>query len=363
MKKILIVVGTRPNFIKITQFKKVALNYPDMQIKIAHTGQHFDQNMADVFFSQFDLQPDFFLEVDSASALVQMGETLIKLEKLINEDFYPDLIITPGDVNSTLAVSIVANKLGIPLAHLESGLRSFDREMPEEINRILTDEISDYYFVTEKSGLENLRREHKPGKVFYVGNTMIDTMVAFDEKIDASTAQKDLGIRGDFVLMTIHRPSNVDNEVGLVKLIELIRRLSGNYQVVFPIHPRTRANISKFGLDRQFNELPNVILTEALGYFEFQNLVKHCRLVLTDSGGIQEETTFRKIPCLTLRDTTERPVTTEIGTNSLTTFDPELIMKFIQDIVSGSYKKGVVPDLWDGKATERILEILHKEMP
>lgn len=360
MKRILIVVGTRPNFIKVTQFRKVAKDFPELNIKIAHTGQHFDKNMAEVFFEQFKLRPDYFLEIDPKSPLSQMAEIMINLEHLIDNTFQPDLIITPGDVNSTLAVAMVANKKGIKLAHLESGLRSGDRNMPEEINRILTDEISDYYFVTEKSGEENLEKEDKQGQIFMVGNTMIDTLVAFEKEIAQSNIIRDLGVSTDFALMTIHRPSNVDNRLGLENLIELLQRLAESMQIVFPIHPRTRKNIEKFDLSKEFEQVPNVILTEALGYFEFQHLVKNCLVVITDSGGIQEETTFRQVPCLTLRDSTERPITTEVGSNTLTTFDVDAIMKMIQKIKEGSYKKGKIPPMWDGEATRRILEVVNK---
>ena len=302
MKNILIVVGTRPNFIKITQFKKAFQAYPDVDLKIVHTGQHFDQNMADVFFQQFNLVPDYYLDIEQKTPLQQMAGIFVQLEELINNTFKPDLIITPGDVNSTLAVSIVANKLGIPLAHLESGLRSDDREMPEEINRILTDEISDYFFVTEQSGIDNLAREEKKGQTFFVGNTMIDTLVAFETEIAQSDIKSRLKIGKQFILMTIHRPSNVDHFEGINTLINLIDSLSEKYQIVFPIHPRTVNNIKKFDLKQQFDELDNIVLCPPLGYFEFQHLVKDCALVLTDSGGIQEETTFRQKPCLTLRE-------------------------------------------------------------
>ena len=360
MKRILIVVGTRPNFIKVTQFRRVAESFPELNIKIAHTGQHFDKNMAEVFFSQFGLEPDYYLNIEPKTPVHQMGEIMIKLEELIDNTFYPDLIITPGDVNSTLSVAIVANKKGIKLAHLESGLRSRDRQMPEEINRILTDEISDYYFVTEKSGQTNLEDEYKAGKIFMVGNTMIDTLVAYEHEIESTEIIKQLGITNEFVLMTIHRPSNVDHKEGFSKLLDLLQRLSQSLQVVFPIHPRTKKNIEKFGFVDEFASIPNIILTEALGYFEFQHLVKNCMLVVTDSGGIQEETTFRQVPCLTLRDSTERPITTDIGSNTLTTFDVNEIMNKVREIKKGSYKKGEIPPLWDGQATNRILEIINE---
>ena len=358
MKNVLIIIGTRPNFIKVTQFKSVFSKYDNITLKIAHTGQHFDKNMADVFFDQFNLRPDYFLNIDQSSPLDQMAGIFIELQKLILNTFKPDLIITPGDVNSTLAVAIAANKLKIPVAHLESGLRSEDRNMPEEINRILTDEISDYFFITEPSGIENLKLENKKGKLFHVGNTMIDTLVSFNKEIENSKVITDLKIDGKFVLMTIHRPSNVDNKEGLETLLNLIEKLSSTYQIVFPIHPRTLGNISKFNLKNKFDNLSNIILSPPMGYFEFQKLVKNCEFVLTDSGGIQEETTFRLKPCLTLRNNTERPITISQGTNTLVPFELKSILNEINKIENGTYKKGEIPNLWDGKTTERICDII-----
>jgi UDP-N-acetylglucosamine 2-epimerase (non-hydrolysing) len=357
MKKILIIVGTRPNFIKVTQFKKVAENYPELDVKIAHTGQHYDYKMSQVFFEQFNLYPDFFLEIGAGSPNTQMAEIMLRLEKLIENTYRPDLIIVPGDVNSTFAAALSANKMGIKLAHLESGLRSFDRTMPEEINRILTDEISDYFFVTEESGRKHLTEEKKLGKIFHVGNTMIDAMVAFENNIESSEVLEQLKIKDKkFVLITIHRPSNVDNKENLAKTIEILSYLNNNYKLVFPIHPRTLKKLDDFGLKNSFDKLENIIITEPLSYFDFQKLIKNCHFVLTDSGGIQEETTFRKIPCLTLRENTERPSTIDEGTNKLVTF--ENVIHEIVEIKSGNFKKGKIPQYWDGKATERIVEII-----
>jgi UDP-N-acetylglucosamine 2-epimerase (non-hydrolysing) len=218
--------------------------------------------------------------------------------------------------------------------------------------------LSDYYFVTKKSGIENINKENLSGKAYLVGNTMIDTLVAFEKQITASTIVRDLNIQGDFVLMTIHRPSNVDSKEGLLKLIDLLKTLDNDLSVVFPIHPRTVARLKQYGLYDQLNGLNNLIITEALGYFEFQKLISACRFVLTDSGGIQEETTYRQKPCLTLRHNTERPITTEIGTNTLVTFDVDILKKYIEDILNGNYKLGKIPEYWDGKATERILDII-----
>lgn len=360
-KKILVIVGTRPNFIKVTQLKKCAAEYTNLDIKIVHTGQHYDKKMADVFFEQFDLVPDFFLNVSNVSANTQMAEIMIGLEKVCNE-YNPNLIMVVGDVNSTFAAALTANKLGIKIAHLESGLRSNDRSMPEEINRLLTDEITDYFFVTENSGMKHLSSEGKKGEhLFYVGNTMIDTMVAFEEKIQSAKILNELNLEHDkFVLMTIHRPATVDNINELHKLLSLLDYISENYKIVFPIHPRTINNLKKFNLYEKFTVLKNIIITEPLDYFSFQKLIFECKFILTDSGGIQEESTFRVKPCITLRPNTERPSTIDEGTNVLLPFELDVIMKTISSIEDGTYKKGKIPKFWDGKATERIVEVLNR---
>ena len=223
MSKVLIIIGTRPNFIKVTQFVKVAKNYPNIEIKIAHTGQHYDAKMSDIFFEQFGLTPDYFMNIPQASPNTQMAEIMLRLENIIKNEFLPDLIIVPGDVNSTFAAALTANKMGIKIAHLESGLRSFDRTMPEEINRVLTDEITDYYFITEQSGIDHINIEKKHGKPYFVGNTMIDTMVAFEEDIQSSNIMNQLSLDvNKFVLMTIHRPALVDNKQEVEKLLSLV---------------------------------------------------------------------------------------------------------------------------------------------
>ncbi|MDZ4751662.1 MAG: UDP-N-acetylglucosamine 2-epimerase (non-hydrolyzing) [Flavobacteriales bacterium] len=357
--KILILVGTRPNFIKVTQFRKAALHHPGVDIKIVHTGQHSDEKMADIFFRQFELSPDFFLNISMAAPAVQMGEIMIRLAALMENEFRPDILIVPGDVNSTLAGALVANKMNIRLAHLESGLRSFDRTMPEEINRLMTDEISDLYFVTEPSGIEHLTNENRNGQIHFVGNTMIDTLVAFQSQIDQSTVLQDINVeKSKYVLMTIHRPSNVDSKEGLEKLLALITNLSNRYKIVFPIHPRTIQRIAQFGLKDSFDAIEQLIVSEPIGYFEFQRLIRDSKFILTDSGGIQEESTYCRVPCLTLRENTERPVTIIQGTNTLIPFDLQILDKYISEIENGSYKSGAIPEKWDGKATERIMRIL-----
>lgn len=361
--KIYILIGTRPNFIKVTQFKKCANELdPDIKITIIHTGQHYDEKMADVFFRQFNLLPDHYLNISPASANKQIAEIMIKLEDLVNEIGKPDLLLVPGDVNSTLAGALFANKSGIKLGHIEAGLRSFDKTMPEEHNRIVTDDLTDLFFLTEPSGIKHLKEEKRDeSQIHFVGNTMIDTMVAYENEIEASPIVKKLGINEDkFVLMTMHRPATVDNKMEFEKLIELIDHVSVNYKVVFAIHPRTIKNAKEFGLYDKITNNKNLICTEPLDYFSFQKLVKNCSFILTDSGGIQEESTFRQKPCLTLRPNTERPVTVTEGSNTLLSFDIEIVKSYIKTIENGTYKKGKIPELWDGKATQRILKVIAK---
>jgi len=361
MKKLLIVVGTRPNYIKITQFKRIAEHQFKNQfdIKIVHTGQHFDKAMADDFFTQLDIYPDYALHIPQSSANSQIGEIIIRLEEVINE-FKPNMMIVPGDVNSTLAAALTANKMQIPLAHLESGLRSFDRTMPEEINRILVDEITDFYFVTEQSGVDNLIKEGKPeAQIHFVGNTMIDTLFHFEKTIVNQNLLSEYKVeKGNYILMTIHRPATVDNKKGLEDLLTLIQSLTINRRVIFPMHPRTLKNIKLNGLESAYNTIDNLVTAKPMDYFSFQNLIHNSALVLTDSGGIQEETTYKQIPCLTLRPNTERPSTIQIGSNTLLNFDQQKIHTMVEQVFSGQYKKGKVPKLWDGKATERILNVI-----
>ena len=358
-KKIAVLVGTRPNFIKITQFRQEAEQF-DSEIVIIHTGQHYDYQMAGSFFDQLAIVPDYFLEVKPGNPARQMGEIIVALSILLAE-LKPDILVVPGDVNSTLAGAITANKMGIKLAHLESGLRSFDKNMPEEINRILTDKITDIYFVTEQSGLDHLENENVPkDKVHLVGNTMIDTLVAFDHQIKQSDILNQLHcVPKEYVLVTIHRPSNVDTAEQLKFVTTLLSSIAKDIKVVFPIHPRTVKRLKSENMYEALANNSNIVQTEPLDYFSFQNLVLNAKLILTDSGGIQEEATFRQVPCLTLRPNTERPITITMGTNKLIPFDQETILKEIQ---LADNTTGKIPPLWDGKSTQRILKILVDEI-
>ncbi len=361
MRKLMVVVGTRPNFIKVTRMKQVAAERGGWEVTLVHTGQHFDDRMSTVFFDQFGLVPDQWLGIPQGSPNTQMAHIMLGLEKLITAA-RPDVMMVPGDVNSTLAAALTANKMGIRLAHLESGLRSRDMGMPEEINRILTDRITDDFFVTEPSGTAHLIAEGAdPERIHFTGNTMIDTLVAFEDRIQASPVLKDIGLTGEgHVLMTIHRPATVDSKEELKKLVELVSTVAKDHPVVFPVHPRTMGNLKRFGLHDALTGIEGVHLAEPMDYFAFQKLVATCAFVITDSGGIQEETTYRRVPCLTLRPNTERPVTITEGTNELITFDLAALGDAITRIHAGTFKKGAIPELWDGHATERVFDALDR---
>lgn len=357
----MVVVGTRPNFIKVTRFRKVAAERGTFDVRIVHTGQHYSSSMADVFFEQFGLQPDRWLEVGAGSPSSQIAAILRTLEPVIDQE-RPDMVMVVGDVNSTLAAAITAAKMNVPLAHLESGLRSFDRTMPEEHNRIVADQLSEHCFITEQSGLDNLCREGKAEDCLHmVGNTMIDTLVAFDPQVMASPVLERHGLdRGGHVLMTIHRPATVDVPERLAGLLDLIAEIARERKVVFPIHPRTVHNLERFGLHAKARSITGLVLTEPLDYFAFQKLVATCKFILTDSGGIQEESTYRRVPCLTLRPNTERPITVTLGSNELVPLEMDAVRKAIARIEGGTFKRGEVPPLWDGRATERVFDVLER---
>ncbi len=361
--KIISVAGARPNFMKVAplhwEFKK---HEDKVKHLICHTGQHYDYNMSKVFFDDLNLpEPNFYLGVGSGTHAEQTAKIMLKFEKIIIEE-KPDLVIVVGDVNSTLACSLTAVKLGVKVAHVEAGLRSFDKSMPEEINRILTDHISDFLFVTEKSGVQNLKREGiDDKKIFFVGNVMIDTLIHLLPKIECSDILQKLNLfPKEYILVTLHRPSNVENENFLLKLVEVFQELSQVQKVIFPVHPRTRLNIEKLGLNGRLKD--RVMLLEPLGYIDFINLLKNSSLVITDSGGVQEESTFLGIQCITVRNNTERPVTVEIGTNHLVGTDLSKVLEHSMNVLGGKIKSGKIPELWDGKSSKRIVEIILEHL-
>ena len=361
MKKILICVGTRPNFIKITQFKKKAAEY-NLEVKVLHTGQHFDHKMSAVFFEELNLdKPDIFLNAKGNSQIELMADIMVKFETILNE-FTPQLVLVPGDVNSSIACAFTASRNKIPIGHIESGLRSFDHEMPEEVNRILIDNLSDFLFVTEQSGYDNLIKEGKhKSKIHFVGNTMIDSLVSFRNKINQSNILKNISCPPEFGLMTFHRPSNVDNKKTLNEILNTISLCTKELTIVLPLHPRTKKSLVSNGLFDKLNSLSGLILTDSLGYIDFMKLVTNSKIVITDSGGIQEETTFLKIPCLTVRKNTERPISLTLGTNDLIELDSKKIASKMLEKLKQK-KKSSIPPLWDGYATKRILEIISQKL-
>ncbi len=362
--KILNIVGARPNFMKIAPIQRAMEKNDAMEPLIIHTGQHYDEKMSKLFFDDLELpRPARYLQVGSASHAQQTAKIMVEFEKVMNEE-KPDLVLVVGDVNSTAACSLVAAKLGVKIAHVEAGLRSFDRGMPEEINRMVTDTLSDYLFVTEQSGLDNLRKEGVPDeKVFFTGNVMIDSLVYFLEKAKKSNILDQIGVNGnEYALVTLHRPSNVDVKENFEKLLNAFVEIENDLKIVFPIHPRSRKMLRNFGLDNQISKMKNLILLDPIGYLDFMKIMQNAKLVLTDSGGIQEETTYLGIPCITLRENTERPVTIEVGTNIMVGSDTDLVISEAKKVINGQAKKGRIPELWDGKAAERIVSIIARNV-
>jgi len=362
--KVLSVVGARPNFMKVLPLHKAFQKYPSISHRIVHTGQHYDTNMSKVFFDDLELpHPDVYLGVGSGSHAVQTAKIMVEFEKVVLAE-KPDLVIVVGDVNSTVACSLVCSKLLIPVAHVEAGLRSFDRAMPEEINRILTDAVATLLFVSERSGLKNLHNEGIPdSRMFFVGNVMIDSLVQFREKARRSTIKKKLGIAEQkYAIVTLHRPSNVDAKENLGNILSTLDSISKQNMVVFPVHPRTRKMIEEFKLSEKLRLNTNMIFCDPLGYLDFLCLLESAALAITDSGGIQEETTYLGIPCLTMRENTERPVTVTEGTSTLMGFDYAKTAVEAGKVFQGTYKKGKIPELWDGKTGERIAEKIAEKL-
>jgi len=356
--KIINVVGARPNFMKIAPLIRAMNDRKDrIEHLLVHTGQHYDKSMSDDFFVQLGIpDPDINLEVGSASHAVQTASIMVAFEKVLLEH-KPDLIVVVGDVNSTIACALVAVKLGVKVAHVEAGLRSFDRTMPEEINRILTDAISDLLFTTEESGNENLKREGIPEeKIHFVGNVMIDTLVHCLQTMPDGLPYPDLR-ENEYAVITLHRPSNVDHPDILRNILNAFKEISRNLKLLIPLHPRTRKNIEEFGLGEELMDIAqNANVIGPIGYMEMLRLVKNSRMVITDSGGIQEETTYLGVPCITMRENTERPSTITLGTNILVGSDTRKLLQVVERVMLDSHKKGLVPPLWDGKASVRIID-------
>ncbi|MGC3999859.1 MAG: UDP-N-acetylglucosamine 2-epimerase (non-hydrolyzing) [Anaeromyxobacter sp.] len=359
--KIIHVVGARPNFMKIAPVMKAIAAAGFAEQKLVHTGQHYDVAMSDVFFTDLGMPvPDLHLGVGSGSHAEQTAKVMVGFERICLDE-RPDLVVVAGDVNSTLACAIDCAKLRIPCAHVEAGLRSFDPDMPEEVNRIVTDRLCEILLTPSSDGDENLRREGtQEDRIFRVGNVMIDTLLAHLPRARATQSPTRLGLSpGEYAVLTLHRPSNVDSPATLAGLLGAIERIQAELPVVFPVHPRTRKRMSESGLDGRLEAMKALRLCEPLGYLEFLGLTSQAKLVLTDSGGLQEETTALGIPCLTIRENTERPVTITEGTNTLVGVDPGRIVAEAQAVLSGGGKAGRVPALWDGRASERIATVLR----
>ena len=357
--KIMNIVGARPNFMKIAPIISEMNKHAEFELKLLHTGQHYDDEMSSFFFEDLQIpEPDIYLGVDSGNHGEQTGKIMIEFLR----KFYwtKNLIWYLGDVNSTIACGLVAVKLGVKFAHVEAGLRSFDRTMPEEINRLLTDQISDFLFITEKSAEDNLLKEGiSRDKIHFVGNVMIDSLLGNLDRAQNSKIFTDLDLQPrEFVLLTLHRPSNVDTRENFLEILTALQEIQKEIIVVFPVHPRSKKRLSEFGLNKKLKDMPNFLVQEPLGYLDFLKLMSEAKLVLTDSGGIQEETTVLGIPCLTLRENTERPVTVLQGTNEVIGVNAKRLVTESRKILNGTFKKGKRPDLWDGNAAKRLVDVL-----
>ena len=356
MIHISVIAGARPNFMKVAPILEEVERRPNVKARLIHTGQHYSPEMSATFFEELAIPPaDINLDVGSGSHTVQTANLMLRLETEFLQH-RPDLVLVVGDVNSTMAATLVAAKLGISVAHVEAGLRSFDRRMPEEVNRLVTDALSDYLFASEPSAVRNLLAEGVPQeKVFLVGNVMIDTLLKFRAKAEQTSVLERLGLkRGAYGVATLHRPSNVDDIERLAALVRMLSALATRLPVVFPVHPRTRDRMQKAQLLSD-----SLILSPPLGYLEFLRLTSEARLVLTDSGGIQEETTILNVPCLTLRENTERPITIEQGTNRLVGIDPAAALQAALETLEAPRRVAQAPEFWDGRASFRIMDIIE----
>ncbi len=356
--KIIHVVGARPNFMKVAPVISAMNEHDGFKQKLVHTGQHYDKNMSEIFFHQLEIpEPDINLEVGGGSHAAQTAQIMMRFEEVVlNEK--PDWVLVYGDVNSTMAATLVSTKLGVKVAHVESGLRSFDRTMPEELNRLVTDQLSDLHFTPSKDGNVNLEKEGiSQDKIHLVGNVMIDTLVRLLPKAEQQERSSLFeGVpKNAYCLVTLHRPSNVDNEEMLKSIFSTLNIIRKDIPIVFPIHPRTRQRVASLNMTMDESRFK---LLDPVGYLSFLTLQRHAALVITDSGGIQEETTYLNVPCLTVRENTERPVTVSLGTNQLVGQDMNRLRSEVEKILNGDRKKGQIPPLWDGKSGKRIAEIM-----
>lgn len=356
LKKFLLVAGARPNFMKIAPLIRALNKLKKSKNILIHTGQHYDEKMSKVFFRDLNIpRPEIDLGVGGGTHAAQTGQIMMEFDKVL-EKFAPDLVIVVGDVNSTIACALTAKKRGIKIAHVEAGLRSFDNEMPEEINRILTDRISDYLFCTEPQAVANLKHEGIDNKkIFLTGNVMIDTLMAHKKSAEKSKILEIVGVKNEkYALATLHRPSNVDDKESLKKLLEILQKVDEmGLTVIFPVHPRTRKNMENLNLDTK-----GITMIDPVGYLDFLKLMSNATVVMTDSGGIQEETTILGVPCLTLRQNTERPITVSEGTNQIVGNDSGKIIKAVKKIIASARVNKPKIKFWDGKAGERIARIL-----
>lgn len=357
-KPIILVVGARPNFMKIAPIY-AELQSRGQELILLHTGQHYDDNMSKVFFDDLGMpKPDIYMGIGSGSHAYQTGTVMIEFEKICQEKD-PSMVVVVGDVNSTVACTIVCAKMGIPCAHVEAGLRSFDRDMPEEINRILTDSVADLLLTPSPDGDEHLRAEGiAEERIIRVGNVMIDSLYNNLARAESSSIQDDLGLEDDYSILTLHRPSNVDDQEIFAGIISALEVIGKEIQIVFPMHPRTEKMAKQFSLYERIASIPRIKITGPVGYLDFVALMSNSKLVLTDSGGLQEETTALGIPCITLRENTERPITVTEGTNTIVGCDPELIKSTALDALTTGGKSGRIPEMWDGKTAHRIADVL-----
>ncbi|MCA9191813.1 MAG: UDP-N-acetylglucosamine 2-epimerase (non-hydrolyzing) [Planctomycetales bacterium] len=365
MKRLACIVGARPNFMKIAPILRAFRNYEDVQPVLIHTGQHYDQALSDIFFQELQIpHPDISLAIGSGSHAQQTANILVAIERLLIEKLDAglgfDRMVVVGDVNSTLAATLAAAKLRVPVAHVEAGLRSFDRAMPEEINRLVTDALSDLWLCSEPTGVQHLIAEGKPkSSIHLVGNVMIDTLLS---QLDVARSRDTLKhydvIPGNYNVVTLHRPSNVDSKLALSELTDVLIRSARTLPIVFPVHPRTRLKLNEFELLSKLESDRNIRLTNPLGYHDFLCLTSQAKVIVTDSGGLQEESTALGIPCLTMRENTERPITVEMGTSTLIGNDAEMLDYYLQQVICDKYKQGKCPEFWDGKAALRIVHLV-----